>query len=138
MNESFDLAFIGCKNYFTATAKVTLTGSNVSSGYSVNSLKNWQAWDNVQFDAGSSSIMIDCGAAVAINYFAIVAHELFTSNTDNIVLKASSVSNFATSVTLATINNVSSGVYDGSYAFITLILQYQTKLLMMTTLRHSN
>ena len=35
---SFDLAFIGYKNYFTATAS-TLTGSNVSSGYSVNSLK---------------------------------------------------------------------------------------------------
>lgn len=115
---SFDLAFIGYKNYFTATAS-TLTGSNVSSGYSVNSLKNWQAWDNVQFDAGSSSITIDCGAAVAIDYFAIAAHELFTSNTDNIVLKASSVSNFATSVTLATINNVSSGVYDGSYAYNT-------------------
>ena len=75
-----------------------------------------QAWDNVQFDAGSSSITIDCGAAVAIDYFSIAAHELFTSNTDNIVLKVSSVSNFATSVTLATINNVSSGVYDGSYA----------------------
>ena len=35
---SFDLAFIGYKNYFTATAS-TLTGSNVSGGYSVNSLK---------------------------------------------------------------------------------------------------
>ena len=116
---SFDLAFIGYKNYFTATTS-TLTGSNVSSGYSVNSLKKiGKAWDNVQFDAGSSSITIDCGAAVAINYFAIAAHELFTLNTDNIVLKASSVSNFATSVTLATINNVSSGVYDGSYAYNT-------------------
>ena len=91
-----------------------------------------------QFDAGSSSITIDCGAAVAINYFAIAAHELFTSNTDNIVLKASSVSNFATSVTLATINNVRVVVFMTALMLITLILQYQTKLLMMTTLRHSN
>ena len=43
---SFDLAFIGYKNYFMATTS-TLTGSNVSGGYSVNSLKNWQAWDIV-------------------------------------------------------------------------------------------
>ena len=41
----------------------------MTGGYSVNSLKNWQAWDNVQFDAGSSSITIDCGAAVAIYYY---------------------------------------------------------------------
>ncbi len=111
---SFDFAFIGYRNYFTATSS-TLSAVGVSSGYSINSLKNWQAWDNVQFDAGSNSITIDCGSAVAIDYFAIAAHELFTSNTDNIVLKGSSVSNFATSTTLMTVNNVSSGVYDGSY-----------------------
>ena len=56
-------------------------------------------------DAGSSSIQIDCGAAVAINYFAIAAHELFTLNTDNIVLKASSVSNFLSTRLTASCDN---------------------------------
>ena len=36
---------------------------------------------------GQAVSRIDCGAAVALRIFAIAAHELFTSNTDNIVLK---------------------------------------------------
>lgn len=115
---SFDAAFIGYKNYFTATAS-TLSAVGVTSGYSVNSLKNWQPFEFVSFDAGSNSITIDCGSAVSVDYFAIAAHELFTSNTDNIILKASALSDFSVSVTLATINNTSSGVYDGSYRYNT-------------------
>lgn len=112
---SFDNAFIGYVNHFTNTSS-SLSAVGVSTGYSINSLKNWQAWDNVQFAVGSNSITLDCGSVKAINYFSIAAHELFTSNTDNIVLIASNDSGFATSVTLATINNSSNGVYDGSYA----------------------
>lgn len=115
---SFDAAFIGYRNYFTATGSA-LTGVGVSEGYSINSLKNWQAWDNVQFDAGSNSITIDCGSVVEMDYFSMAAHELFTSNTDNIVLLASNASDFSASVTLLTINNDGDGVFSGSYAFDT-------------------
>ena len=86
---------------------------------------------------GQTVLRLIVARLFAINYFAIAAHELFTSNTDNIVLKASSVSNFATSVTLATINNVVV-VFMTALMLITLILQYQTKLSMMTTLQHLN
>ena len=111
---SFDAAFIGYQNRVTSA---TLSAVGVTSGYSVNSLKNWQPFEFVSFDTGSNSITIDCGSAVSVDYFAIGAHELFTSNTDNIILKASALSDFSVSVTLATINNVSSGV--GSYAYDT-------------------
>ena len=47
LRTEFELGFIGYKNYFTATTS-TLTGSNVSGGYSVNSLKNWQAWGGIK------------------------------------------------------------------------------------------
>lgn len=113
---SFDAAFIGYQNRVTSA---TLSAVGVTSGYSVNSLKNWQPFEFVSFDAGSNSITIDCGSAVSVDYFAIGAHELFTSNTDNIILKASALSDFSVSVTLATINNTSAGVYDGSYRYNT-------------------
>lgn len=113
---SFDLAFIGYQNRLT---DATISAVGVSSGFSANSLKNWQAWDYVQFNSGSNSVTIDCGSSVDVDYFAIAAHELFTTNTDNIVLIGSNDPSFTTSSTLATLNNVSAGVYDGSYAFNT-------------------
>jgi hypothetical protein len=113
---SFDAAFIG---YHNRVHSATLTASNVTSGYSVNSLKNWQPFSFVSFDAGWSYIDIDCGAAASIDYFAIGAHELFTTNTYDIYLVASNDPSFATYVILATIDNTGSGVYDGSYAYNT-------------------
>lgn len=114
---SFDAAFIG---YHNRVHSATLSAVGVTSGYSVNSLKNWQPFEFVSFDAGwSRQITIDCGAAVSVDYFALGGHELFTSNTDNILLAASNDPAFATYITLATLNNVSAGVYDGSYAYDT-------------------
>ena len=114
---SFDAAFIGYHNRVTSA---TLSAVGVTSGYSVNSLKNWQPFEFVSFDAGwSRQITIDCGAAVSVDYFALGGHELFTSNTDNILLAASNDPAFATYITLATLNNVSAGVYDGSYRYNT-------------------
>jgi len=115
---AFDFAYIGYQNYFTSTNS-TLSAVGLTSGYSANSLKNWQTWDFAQFEAGSNSITLDCGSAKTIDYFAIAGHELFSSNTDNIILKGSNASDFSTSTTLMTLNNVSSGVYDGSYAYDT-------------------
>ncbi len=113
---SFDAAFIGYHNRVHSAA---LSAVGVTSGYSVNSLKNWQAFEFVSFNAGWSQITIDCGAAVSVDYFALGGHELFTSNTDNILLAASNDPAFATYITLATLNNVSAGVYDGSYRYNT-------------------
>ena len=114
---SFDAAFIG---YHNRVHSATLTATGVTSGYSVNSLKNWQPFEFVSFDAGwSRQITIDCGAAVSVDYFALGGHELFTSNTDNILLAASNDPAFATYITLATLNNTSAGVYDGSYRYNT-------------------
>lgn len=113
---SFDAAFIG---YHNRVHSATLTASNVTSGYSVNSLKNWQAFEFVSFDANNSSITIDCGAASSIDYFAIGGHELFTTNSGNIVFVADNDADFLSSIALATINNTGSGVYDGSYAYNT-------------------
>ena len=114
---SFDAAFIGYHNRVTSA---TLSAVGVTSGHSVNSLKNWQPFEFVSFDAGwSRQITIDCGAAVSVDYFALGGHELFTSNTDNILLAASNDPAFATYITLATLNNVSAGVYDGSYRYNT-------------------
>lgn len=115
---SFDLAFIGYENRFTNTLS-TLSAVGVNADFNINSLQNWQAWDYVLFDIGSNSITIDCGSAVNVDYFSIASHELFTTNCDNIILKGSSVSDFSTSTTLMTLNNVSAGVYDGSYALDT-------------------
>ncbi len=115
---AFDNAFIGYRNYFTASSS-SLSAVGVSSDFSANSLKNWQAFDYCQFDAGSNRyIQIDCGYAVDIDYFALAAHELFTANCTNITLKGSNVSNFATSTTLATLTLDNAGtppVYSGSY-----------------------
>lgn len=114
---SFDAAFIG---YHNRVHSATLSAVGVTSGYSVNSLKNWQPFEFVSVDAGwSRQITIDCGAAVSVDYFALGGHELFTSNTDNILLAASNDPAFATYITLATLNNVSAGVYDGSYRYNT-------------------
>ena len=114
---SFDAAFIGYQNHVTSA---TLSAAGVTSGYSVNSLKNWQPFEFVSFDAGwSRQITIDCGAAVSVDYFALGGHELFTSNTDNILLAASNDPAFATYITLATLTNTSAGVYDGSYRYNT-------------------
>lgn len=113
---SFDLAFIGYQNRLT---NATLSAAGVNADFNINSLKNWQAWDYVLFDSGSNSITIDCGSSVAVDYFSIAAHELFSTNCDNIILIGSNDSGFATSSTLATFNNVSAGIYDGSYALDT-------------------
>ena len=51
---SFDNAFIGYNNYFTATAS-TLTASGVDTGFNINSLKNWQAFDYVQLPAAQTT-----------------------------------------------------------------------------------
>jgi len=67
---SFDNAFIGYNNYFTATAS-TLTASGVDTGFNINSLKNWQAFDYVQFASGTNYAQIDCGSAVNIDFLAI-------------------------------------------------------------------
>ena len=108
----FDFAFFGYDNLFTKDAS-TLSAVGVTSGFSVNSLKNWQAWDYCQFDAGSNSITIDCISAQDIDYFAIAGHELFSTGATTITLKASA-DNFATSTTLATIN-ISGTTFTGSY-----------------------
>jgi hypothetical protein len=60
---SFDAAFIGYQNRVTSA---TLSAVGVTSGYSVNSLKNWQPFEFVSFDAGSNSITIDCGSAASV------------------------------------------------------------------------
>jgi hypothetical protein len=86
---SFDNAFIGYNNYFTASAS-SLTASGVDTGFSINSLKNWQAFDYVQFASGTNYAQIDCGSAVNIDYVAICAHELFTKNCTAITIKGSS------------------------------------------------
>ena len=85
---SFDLAFGGwgsCKTTLQQQQAIKLAQM---LAVVIPLIRPWQTWDNVQFDAGSNDITIDCGAAVAIDYFAIAAHELFTSNTDNIVLRS--------------------------------------------------
>ena len=114
---SFDNAFIGYNNYFTATAS-TLTASGVDTGFNINSLKNWQAFDYVQFASGTNYAQIDCGSAVNIDFLAICAHELFTKNCTAITIKGSSDVAFGTSTTLATLTRDSAGtppVYSGSY-----------------------
>ena len=112
----FDNAFFGYDNLFTADAS-NLSAVGVTSGFSVNSLKNWQAWDYCQFDAGSNSITIDCISAQDIDYFAIGGHELFNTGATTITLKASADA-FATNITLATIN-ISGTTFTGSYALDT-------------------
>lgn len=108
----FDNAFIGYDNLFTADAS-NLSAVGVSTGFSVQSLKNWQSWDYCQFDAGSNSIMIDCISAQDIDYFAIAGHELFNTGATTITLKASADA-FATNITLATIS-ISGTTFTGSY-----------------------
>lgn len=108
----FDNAFIGYDNLFTQDA-TTISAAGVSTDFSVQSLKNWQAWDYCQFNAGSNNITLDCGTAKNIDYFAIAGHELFNTGATSIVLKASS-NNFSTSITLATIS-ISGTTFTGSY-----------------------
>lgn len=108
----FDNAFFGYDNLFTADAS-NLGAFGVTSGFSVNSLKNWQAWDYCQFDAGSNSITIDCITAQDIDYFAIGGHELYTTGATTITLIASA-DGFATNITLATIS-ISGTTFTGSY-----------------------
>lgn len=110
---SFAYAFIGYKNRFTATTS-TLSATGVTSGYSVNSLTNWASFDYCSFDSGSNTITIDCGAAVDVDYFAMASHNLFSMGATSFVLKASTVSNFATSVTLVTMTK-SGDNWSGSY-----------------------
>lgn len=108
----FDNAFIGYDNLFTQDA-TTISAAGVSTDFSVQSLKNWQAWDYCQFNAGSNNITLDCGTAKNIDYFAVAGHELFNTGATSIVLKASS-NNFSTSITLATIS-ISGTTFTGSY-----------------------
>ena len=108
----FDNAFIGYDNLFTQDA-TTISAAGVSTDFSVQSLKNWQAWDYCQFNAGSNNITLDCGTAKNIDYFAVAGHELFNTGATSIVLKASS-DNFSTSITLATIS-ISGTTFTGSY-----------------------
>lgn len=108
----FDFAFVGYDNFFTKDASI-LSAVGVSPLFSVNSLKNWQAWDYCQFNAGTNSITIDCITAKNIDYFAIAGHELYTTGATTITLKASA-DNFATSITLATIS-ISGATFTGSY-----------------------
>ena len=122
----FNYAFIGYDNRATDAAS-TLTGTNVADGFSVQSLGNWQAFDFTQFDDGSCSVVIDCGQAVEIDYFAIAGHTLFSTNADDIVFEAANNSGFSLSVvTLVSLNLDSGGsipAYSGTYGGVTLASQ---------------
>ena len=122
----FNYAFIGYDNRATDAAS-TLTATNVAAGFSVQSLGNWQAFDFTQFDDGSCSVVIDCGQAVEIDYFAIAGHTLFSTNADDIVFEAANNSGFSLSVvTLVSLNLDSGGsipAYSGTYGGVTLASQ---------------
>lgn len=113
----FDNAFIGYENLFTATAS-TITATGIASGFSASSLKNWQAWDYAQFDAGSNTITLDTGMSSQVGYVALAGHELFKTGATSIVVRASNTSNFATSTVLVTIA-ISGTTFTGSYALDT-------------------
>lgn len=114
---AFNNAFIGYDNHATLSA-TSISGTNISSGFSALSAGNWAAFDFVQFDAGACSLVFDLGAAMPINYIAIAGHTLFSTGADNIVVEVDSASDFSTAVELLTITKDGSA-YEGAHRYDT-------------------
>lgn len=121
---SFDYAYIGYNN-LAAISSTTITGLNISSGFSANAAANWQAFDFVQFDSGACSLIFDCGQTQIVDYMALAGHTLFSTNADDIKFESANLPNFIDAKTLMLLGIDSGGdlpIYSGSQALNTVTM----------------